>query len=194
MIPLLLNATLNNDLRNAITASQNNSQEKLYTTKEVADILGVTEYTVRKKIREGELLAKKFLGHAGYRIRHDDLLDYLNIHCTHNPEKLSQNHFFNPIPEFFSATIQNLADALNSDAQNNHAAIQTFIDGKKIDLDSLTLRLRLLELDKDSTSDFLRKKFSLELAINQLQAEIKAYELFKLALDKNPSEATQLPY
>ena len=55
-------------------------------------------------------------------------------------------------------------------------------------LDGLNLRLRLLELDEENSIDFQRKKLSLELAINQLKAEIKAYEMFKLSAEqKNQS-------
>lgn len=192
MIPFLLKATINEDIRNAILVSSTNPKEKLYTTKEVSEILGVTEYTVRKKIRDGELPAKTFPSHAGYRIKQEALRDYINLHSIHNPAKLSQDELSQPIPEIFTATMQSLTEALNNNSrvQSDPAVIQTFIDGKKIDLNGLNLRLRLLELNEDATDDFQRKKISLELTINQLQAEIKACELFKLALEKTSSEAT----
>lgn len=192
MIPFLLKATINEDIRNAILVSSTNPKEKLYTTKEVSEILGVTEYTVRKKIRDGELPAKTFPGHAGYRIKQEALRDYINLHSIHNPAKLSQDELSQPIPEIFTATMQSLTEVLNNNSrvQTDPAVIQTFIDGKKIDLNGLNLRLRLLELNEDATDDFQRKKISLELTINQLQAEIKACELFKLALEKTSGEAT----
>ena len=78
----------------------------------------------------------------------------------------------------------------NHDAIVDPSVIQTFIDGKKIDLEGLNLRLRLLELDGTATADFQRKKLSLEMAINQLQAEIKACELLKIAAEKNLAKAS----
>lgn len=55
-------------------------------------------------------------------------------------------------------------------------------------MEGLNLRLRLLELDNNATADFQRKKLSLEVAINKLQAEIKAFELVKLTAEKNLAE------
>lgn len=162
------------------------SEEKVYTTKEVSDILGLTEYTVRKKIREGDIKAEIFPGHAGYRIKHDDLKDYISQHRGN----ALQEKMFQTTPESFTMAIQKLEEEINRnrDATVDPSVIQTFIDGKKIDLEGLNLRLRLLELDDNATADFQRKKLSLELAINQLQAEIKACELLKIAAEKNLAE------
>ena len=48
-----------------------------YTTKEASVLLDISEYTVRKKIRDGELKAEVIPGKAGYRINKTDLNDYL---------------------------------------------------------------------------------------------------------------------
>ena len=162
------------------------SEEKVYTTKEVSDILGLTEYTVRKKIREGDIKAEIFSGHAGYRVKHDVLKDYISQHRGN----ALQEKMFQTAPESFTMAIQKLEEEINRnrDATVDPSVIQTFIDGKKIDLEGLNLRLRLLELDDNATADFQRKKLSLELAINQLQAEIKACELLKIAAEKNLAE------
>ena len=162
------------------------SEEKFYTTKEVSEILELTEYTVRKKIRDGDIKAEIFPGHAGYRIKHDDLKDYISQHRGN----ALQEKMFQTTPESFTMAIQKLEEEINRnrDATVDPSVIQTFIDGKKIDLEGLNLRLRLLELDDNATADFQRKKLSLELAINQLQAEIKACELLKIAAEKNLAE------
>ena len=162
------------------------SEEKLYTTKEVSEILGLTEYTVRKKIREGDIKAEIFPGHAGYRVKHDDLKDYI----SQRRGNALQEKMFQTAPESFTMAIQKLEEEINRnrDATVDLNVIQTFIDGKKIDLERLNLRLRLLELDDNATAEFQRKKLSLELAINQLQAEIKACELVKLVAEKNLAE------
>ena len=182
MIPFLMAAAVgavNKTVMDSILASE----EKFYTTKEISEILGLTEYTVRKKIRDGDIKAEIFPGHAGYRVKQDDLKDYL---CQHRGNALQEKMFQTP-PESFTIAIQKLEEVINSNhnAVIDPSVIQTFIDGKKIDLEGLNLRLRLLELDDNATADFQRKKISLELAINQLQAEIKACEFVKFAAEKN---------
>lgn len=187
MIPLFLNVAFNNVFKNSILTSSTTPEEKFYTTKEVSEILGITEYTVRKKIREGDISAVTFPGHAGYRVKHEALKDYINIHSIHAPDRLSSDELSQPVAENFTSTMHSLSQALKNhpEIQTDTYFIQTFIDGKKIDLECLLIRLRLLELDEDDTIEFQRKKFSLELAINQLKAEVKACELFKLAIEKN---------
>ena len=186
MIPFLVAAavgTASNVGKDSFLASE----EKFYTTKEVSEILGLTEYTVRKKIREGDIKAEIFPGHAGYRVKHDALKDYL----IHHRGNALQEKMFPTAPESFTMAIQKLEEEINRnrDATVDPSVIQTFIDGKKIDLEGLNLRLRLLELDDNATTDFQRKKLLLEVAINQLQAEIKACELLKLAAEKNLAES-----
>lgn len=51
--------------------------KEYYTTEEVAKISGLSDYTVRKKIREGELRAEGEGTRSGYRIRKEDLLEFL---------------------------------------------------------------------------------------------------------------------
>lgn len=51
--------------------------KEYYTTDEVAKISGLSDYTVRKKIREGELCAEGEGTRSGYRIRKEDLLEFL---------------------------------------------------------------------------------------------------------------------
>ena len=51
-----------------------NKEDPKLTVPEVAKILGKTEYTVRKMIREGRLKAHVTPGQAGYRIYRSDLL------------------------------------------------------------------------------------------------------------------------
>ena len=51
--------------------------KEYYTTEEVAKISGLSDYTVRKKIREGELRAEGEGTRSGYRIRKENLLEFL---------------------------------------------------------------------------------------------------------------------
>ena len=49
---------------------------KFYTVTEAAKILGLTEYTVRKKIRDGDLKGVKESDREGYRIPYEELIRY----------------------------------------------------------------------------------------------------------------------
>ena len=51
--------------------------KEYYTTEEVAKISGLSDYTVRKKIREGDLRAEGEGNRSGYRIRKEALLEFL---------------------------------------------------------------------------------------------------------------------
>ena len=51
--------------------------KEYYTTEDVAKISGLSEYTVRKKIRDGELPAEGAGNRSGYQIRKDALMDFL---------------------------------------------------------------------------------------------------------------------
>lgn len=182
MIPLLIPLITMNTIGKSFTSNSLDTENKFYTTKEAAEILNLTEYTVRKKIRNGDLKAETFKGHAGYRIRHEVLRDYISRH--HNLITLEK--FISSAPENFSHTIGKFEEQLqqNPGVSINVNELKTLIEGKKIDLEGLQLQLRLLELDKDDTVEFQRKKISLEISINQLKAEIKALELVKSYSEK----------
>ena len=177
LLPLLIPLFTMNTIGKIFASNSLDTETKFYTTKEVAEILKLTEYTVRKKIRNGDLKAEIFQGHSGYRICHEVLKDYISRH--HNLITLEK--FISSAPENFSNMIGKFEEQLrqNPSVSLNVNELKTLIEGKKIDLEGLQLQLRLLELDKDDTVEFQRKKISLEISINQLKAEIKALELVK---------------
>lgn len=182
MLPLLIPLFTMNAIGTALASDALDAETKFYTTKEVAEILNLTEYTVRKKIRNGDLKAEIFKGHSGYRISHEVLRDYI----SRNHNLITLEKFISSAPENFSHTIGKFEEQLrqNPSVSLDVNELKTLIEGKKIDLEGLQLQLRLLELDKDDTLDFQRKKISLEISMNQLKAEIKALELVKSYSEK----------
>lgn len=52
---------------------------KLYSTKEIAEIFGVTAETVRSWITTGKLKGTQVGGHQ-YRVKRDDLVDFAQSH------------------------------------------------------------------------------------------------------------------
>ena len=54
------------------------SEDRYYTVKDASEVLGLSEYTVRKKIREGEIAAIHGASdREGYKIPHDELIAYM---------------------------------------------------------------------------------------------------------------------
>jgi excisionase family DNA binding protein len=52
--------------------------EQWLTVNEIAERLKVTDQTVRRWLRSGDLIGRNFGGKAGYRVREADLQEFLN--------------------------------------------------------------------------------------------------------------------
>lgn len=74
---LLAKGQKENDVLKEVARRADLLDKEYYTTEEVAKISGLSDYTVRKKIREGELRAEGEGTRSGYRIRKEDLLEFL---------------------------------------------------------------------------------------------------------------------
>ena len=86
------------------------SSEKTYTVTEAAKVLGLTEYTARKKIRDGNIKAiKGSSDREGYRIPFDELMRYTE---NHGLSELSTG--FGLIGDVFKMGLQKIFDSLNS--------------------------------------------------------------------------------
>jgi DNA binding domain, excisionase family len=89
---LLAKGQKENDVLKEVARRADLLDKEYYTTEEVAKISGLSDYTVRKKIREGELRAEGEGTRSGYRIRKEDLLEFLFKHrtFTRNYEKAAK--------------------------------------------------------------------------------------------------------
>lgn len=146
MIPLILAAAAGAAGTLAASKIVDMMNKNFYTTKDAAALLNISEYTVRKKIRDGEIKAS---GGKSYRISRDDLEEYMRNNPTVNQE-------------FVSAEI-----------------LESVIEVKNIELKKLNLQLQQLELEADELEpkDFKKKKIALEIAVSELEAEIKKYRI-----------------
>ena len=52
--------------------------DKTYTVQEVADLLGLSEFTVRRRIKDGKLKAVMDSKKQGYRVTQESLMEYAN--------------------------------------------------------------------------------------------------------------------
>lgn len=160
-----------------------------YNTKEASSLLDISEYTVRKKIREGELKAEVVPGKSGYRISKEDLDEYM---ANKGKPRMMPVVEGKPVDVFgedgdaarkgkiFGDSMRKLNDAVknSSDVKNiNMDLLRSIIAGKETDLKGLRLRLKRLELDDDDSLEFKKKKLQLEIDINDLEAEIQTYKV-----------------
>lgn len=181
MIPALLGAlagAVGGALGGFVASKKFSKDDVFYTTKDASEILGISEYTVRKKIREKNLKAEVIPGKSGFRIRKSDLEEY------QGKKKNSEPVESQPESSFGDLTRQIIESILENPDMNelNSELLKNIIDGRQLDLKGLQLRLKRLELDADDSIEFQKKKISLEIAINDLQAEIQAYQTAEIAI------------
>ena len=184
----------------AVAKAMKANSNVFYTTKDASSLLDISEYTVRKKIRDGELKAEVIPGKSGYRIKKEDLAEY--VANKGRPRMM-------PVPEgrtvdvfgedsgatqnrkIFGDSMLQLNDAVknNPEIKNvNTDLLRSIIAGKETDLKGLWLRLKRLELDDDDSIEFKKKKLQLEIDINDLEAEIQAYKVVgEMAVEKTKS-------
>lgn len=185
LLPIIVGAAIASGISSILK-----KDDVTYTTKEAAELLNISEYTVRKKIREGEIIAETIPGKAGYRITKDNLNAYIN----RKNKTLKTTSAFNESTTNvanFSSMISFFANNSDSDFEENAinpAILQSIIEGKMLDLESLKLQLKRLELDADDSENFQKQLLSMKIAIKNLEAEIKAYETMKLLNEESEQQ------
>ena len=176
MLPFFLQALVVGGITpNSENKSKVYNEEEYCTTKDASEILHLSEYTVRKKIRDGELNADVIPGKTGYRIKKSDLVAY---RARKQKKGTSINVAKNTISVAFTDVVNKITELSRnqSEFKLDSNLFKDFIDGKKQDLRSLTLRKQKLDLQNDDSSECNQKKIDLDIAISDLEAEIKAYE------------------
>ena len=167
-------ACLAGSVNAALSAKSGEKEEKTYTTGEISQILGVSEYTVRKKIRFGKLKAKNIIGRKGYVISESDLQDYLNPDKKNTAEVVSTQTAQSSALDF-DTKVELLTKEIGAAKPE---LIREFIAGKEMELEGLILRLKRFELEDDRTSvDFEKMKTELLIEINELKSTIQAYKV-----------------
>ena len=150
MIPLLIGAAAG--AVGTLAVSKLLSKDKdFFTIKEVAELLKISEYTLRKKIRDGELKAEPG---KSYRISKRDLEEYLH---TAELQGMESEDSFSP------------------------EILAQIMELKELDLQKLKLQLQKLELESDEhePKEFQKRKLALEIEITELEAAIKTQQILK---------------
>ncbi|MBQ6776108.1 MAG: helix-turn-helix domain-containing protein [Synergistaceae bacterium] len=140
-----------------------------FTVAEAAKILGLTEYTVRKKIRDGDIHAIKGASdREGYKIPREALMEYAQ-------------------GDKRSGLSGILADVVGSPAGLGIAAAVPFVAGLGLGLGALGAAAGT---SKRNNADYRKIR---DLSIESLQDEIEAtqYYIQAMELDDNPSKEDQ---
>lgn len=172
------------------------TDDEFYTTRDASVLLEISEYTVRKKIREGEIKAETIPGKSGYRIRKSVLNEYMEN--KNKGKNKSATTAVNTTSDktsdaIFVESMAQLGEMIanNPEVKNmNPELLRRIVEGKQMDLKGLKLRLQMLELDGDDSTEFKKKKLKLEIAINNLEAEIQAYKISELTLREMKNDSS----
>ena len=171
------------------------------TTKEAANILGVTEYTVRKKIRNNEIKAiPGATVREGYKIDKDSLIEYakenkVNGFCTGStgltgPAGIAGSALTpfqiglvtNPL---FAAgvgiygllnKIGIIGDDDNDTIKDKKRLYELGIQRIEIEIEGLNLQIKALELE-DKTVENEKKILEKKIRINELEQKKKEIEI-----------------
>lgn len=157
-------------------ASFGNNDEDLVDTSEAARVIGITEYSVRRLIRYGHLPAFRSEGVKGYRIRKEDLQEYLR---KRNKNQCISPNLMTKDKKSFENTVKNLAEKLVNDRESvDPDILNEFLRGKQLDLQGLQLKRKKLEIEsrrKTSPDEETElEMINLDIEINDLAKEIQA--------------------
>ena len=154
----------------AIVAGKD-KQEKMYTTEEAAEKLGISTYSLRRRIRAGKINVRVIPGKKGYFLTESDLAEFLDPN-----RKNIRNEELNTITIDFGTGVQIIKEGLRENRITTEFVEET-IRGKELECEGLRLQLKKIELEKSNDSEELeKKKIDVEIAINLLQLEIQVYK------------------
>ena len=173
MIPVLLAAALVANAGLAVANfAKNNDDRQECSVSEAANLLGISEYTVKKKIREGDLnghiVGKK------YMIPIDSINEYSKKvgksgQVLGEPSKqLIQNN---------SSNIKDSLEGLSEEIWNNPILLQGFIDGIKLQQEIIKI-----EIDKIELSIEIAKKNNNDDEVLELNQQIMDKKIHNLQI------------
>lgn len=157
----------------------------LYSAKEAADMIGISEYTLKRKIRDNVIKAD-LIGNK-YMVSMSEIEKY----CSDNGKR---NIAIAGSPVTALAT--NMDVALTNDPTfvanlNNNDFLSTLKDGLEIEIEALNLQIDKLKLQMDDDLEDKAKRnikskiLDLELEKNSIQQRIKIIEMKIIANSEN---------
>lgn len=169
-----------------------------YTTKEVANLLGMSEFTLRRKIRNKEI---NVIGKKGksYIISKEELERYAkekgkNISGSTLAAAVSTLGCVAPAtipalaPIVLGATfLKKLADLFDDKDDNDDRDIgfyKNYYKSRQKDLNISKLELERLMLDKDDTIEYKKKELDLRIQIESIEKDLQIIKMKIDSMDK----------
>lgn len=181
------------------------SSKKTFSVKEVADMLGISEFTVRRRIQDGQLTAVMDSKKQGYHITEESLTNYaksieskVGSIWKKTPIALaSMIPSSLPLLKFLPLMGGIINDRLDSknllrvdlNSIDNVAVIDKIIERLNIELEGQDLQSRYLEFKIAQMSDDTEKLneqeklFKIESQKLQIRREIKDWEIRKTVIE-----------
>lgn len=160
-----------------------NKDERYISTAEAAERLSLTEYTIRRKIREGSLSAKNLPGRRGYFIAESEIENYLSGRTKKSSASVSD----------FDTKIKLLDAEINSSTDSvNPKAIEKYIEGIKLEIQNLELRIAkiAIEIKQNPDDENLKiQRLDLLLEQNEKQQQLQAYSFLLENMNNGNSDA-----
>ena len=194
MLPIVLGVAAMSLLgagKEIYSQNKNEQSKNNYTTKEAAEILGISEYTVRKKIRDEELKAIKIPGEAGYRISKEELERYSEKAGKSGITLKEASKSTEVHGSLFDKNIFGIYEILNSPNETNitkeekRKILEEYYKGKQNELKLIELKYKRFLLDKDeidkedekSVKDFDKQELDYQIKIESLKTEVQALKI-----------------
>lgn len=159
-----------------------NKDERYISTAEAAERLSLTEYTIRRKIREGALSAKNLPGRRGYFISESDIEDYLS---GRTKKSIKSGSDFDTKIKLLDAEINSSTDSVNP------KAIEKYIEGIKLEIENLEFRIEKLaiEINKNPDDENLKiQRLDLLLEQNERKQQLQAYSFLLENMNNSDSD------
>lgn len=175
-------------VNNMIKENIEEKPKNVYSTKEVAQILNMSEYTVRKKIRNKEIEATKEAGELKYKITREAIEKYTQNELNklgiknNNISNEDKNNENMSIVELISSTVNNTLDNA-SKCINSHLPSNKSIDEKinqkqteliknKSELKIKQLEYNKFQLDENNSLEYKKKDIDFQIAIEKLSSTV----------------------
>ena len=174
--------------------------DKTFSVQEVADILGVSEITVRRRIQDGQLTAVINSRKNGYRITEESLMNYAKSHKTNFDSTIKKGLASVLVPTFNFLPFIALASFYpekNENFLNDPVVIDKIVQRLNVELEDFDSQIQTLQQkisetknDKQKTSDS-EKIARLKNEKIKIKKELADLEIRKTILERNTEIKTK---
>lgn len=174
--------------------------DKTFSVQEVADILGVSEITVRRRIQDGQLTAVINSRKNGYRITEESLMNYAKSHKTNFDSTIKKGLASVLVPTFNFLPLIALAGfspEKNENFLSDPVVIDKIVQRLKVELEDFDSQIQTLQQKISKTKSDKQKTIDSEKIDRlknekiKIKKELADLEIRKTILERKPETKTQ---